>query len=135
MGPDKWDVELRDGAVCRIFQDCPTGRWFLEGVLQLMVLRVLMVLTVLKVPVLRVLAVLTGPVLMVLTSAHGAAGALLAVRRVLVPKVLDLRYPVRTWAPASAWHGSHSQPGTLRTFSTAPLALLARTLSTLAPHR
>jgi protein ImuB len=29
---DEWDVELTDGAVCRIFQDCPTGRWFLEGV-------------------------------------------------------------------------------------------------------
>ncbi len=29
---DEWDVELADGAVCRIFQDRPTGCWFLEGV-------------------------------------------------------------------------------------------------------
>ena len=28
---DEWDVALVSGAVCRIFQDRPTGRWFLEG--------------------------------------------------------------------------------------------------------
>jgi len=29
---DEWDVELSDGAVCRIFQDRASERWFLEGV-------------------------------------------------------------------------------------------------------
>jgi protein ImuB len=29
---DEWDVALRSGAVCRIFQDRTTQRWFLEGV-------------------------------------------------------------------------------------------------------
>ncbi len=28
---DEWDVELTGGAVCRIFQDRTTRRWFLEG--------------------------------------------------------------------------------------------------------
>ena len=28
---DEWDVALGSGAVCRIFQDRTTGRWFLEG--------------------------------------------------------------------------------------------------------
>jgi hypothetical protein len=28
---DEWDVALRSGAVCRIFQDLTTERWFLEG--------------------------------------------------------------------------------------------------------
>jgi protein ImuB len=28
---DEWDVALASGAVCRIFQDRPTGCWFLEG--------------------------------------------------------------------------------------------------------
>ena len=28
---DEWDVALSSGAVCRIFQDRTTGRWFLEG--------------------------------------------------------------------------------------------------------
>jgi hypothetical protein len=29
---DEWDVALKSGAVCRIFQDRTTERWFLEGV-------------------------------------------------------------------------------------------------------
>jgi protein ImuB len=29
---DEWDVALRSGAICRIFQDRSTGRWFLDGV-------------------------------------------------------------------------------------------------------
>ncbi len=29
---DEWDVALASGAICRIFQDRSTGRWFLEGV-------------------------------------------------------------------------------------------------------
>jgi hypothetical protein len=28
---DEWDVALRSGTVCRIFQDRTTERWFLEG--------------------------------------------------------------------------------------------------------
>jgi protein ImuB len=28
---DEWDVALTSGAVCRIYQDRTTGRWFLEG--------------------------------------------------------------------------------------------------------
>lgn len=28
---DEWDIALSSGAVCRIFQDRTTGRWFLEG--------------------------------------------------------------------------------------------------------
>jgi protein ImuB len=35
LGPwnrDEWDVALSDGAVCRIFQDRVTNRWFLDGV-------------------------------------------------------------------------------------------------------
>ena len=28
---DEWDVALRSGAVCRIYQDRTTERWFLEG--------------------------------------------------------------------------------------------------------
>jgi hypothetical protein len=30
---DEWDVALGDGAICRVFRDRVTGRWFLEGVL------------------------------------------------------------------------------------------------------
>ena len=30
---DEWDVALSDGAVCRLFQDRATGRWFIEGVM------------------------------------------------------------------------------------------------------
>jgi protein ImuB len=29
---DEWDVALRSGAVCRIFQDRTTDRWFLDGI-------------------------------------------------------------------------------------------------------
>jgi len=29
---DEWDVELSSGAVCRIYQDRTTERWFLEGI-------------------------------------------------------------------------------------------------------
>jgi protein ImuB len=29
---DEWDVALASGAICRIFQDRSTGRWFLDGV-------------------------------------------------------------------------------------------------------
>jgi hypothetical protein len=29
---DEWDVALAAGAVCRIFQDRATSRWFLDGV-------------------------------------------------------------------------------------------------------
>ena len=29
---DEWDVALKSGAVCRIYQDRTTERWFLEGV-------------------------------------------------------------------------------------------------------
>jgi protein ImuB len=29
---DEWDVALKSGAVCRIYQDRTTGRWFLEGI-------------------------------------------------------------------------------------------------------
>jgi protein ImuB len=29
---DEWDVALKSGAVCRIFQDRTTDRWFLEGI-------------------------------------------------------------------------------------------------------
>jgi protein ImuB len=29
---DEWDVALGDGAVCRIFCDCDTGRWFVEAI-------------------------------------------------------------------------------------------------------
>jgi protein ImuB len=29
---DEWDVALRSGAVCRIFQDRTTERWFLDGI-------------------------------------------------------------------------------------------------------
>lgn len=29
---DEWDVALADGAVCRIYRERETGRWFLEGV-------------------------------------------------------------------------------------------------------
>jgi protein ImuB len=29
---DEWDVSLSDGAICRIFQDRITTRWFLDGV-------------------------------------------------------------------------------------------------------
>ena len=29
---DEWDVALSDGALCRLFQDRETGRWFLAGV-------------------------------------------------------------------------------------------------------
>ena len=32
---DEWDVALKSGAVCRIFQDRATQRWFLEGVVRL----------------------------------------------------------------------------------------------------
>jgi hypothetical protein len=28
---DEWDVALAGGAICRIFQDRSTGRWFLDG--------------------------------------------------------------------------------------------------------
>ena len=28
---DEWDVALASGAICRIFQDRSTGRWFLDG--------------------------------------------------------------------------------------------------------
>jgi protein ImuB len=30
---DEWDVALSDGAICRLFRDRVTGRWFMEGVL------------------------------------------------------------------------------------------------------
>lgn len=30
---DEWDVALSDGAICRLFQDRATGRWFIEGVM------------------------------------------------------------------------------------------------------
>jgi len=30
---DEWDVALSDGAVCRLFQDRATGRWFIDGVM------------------------------------------------------------------------------------------------------
>lgn len=29
---DEWDVALKSGAVCRIYRDRSTGRWFLEGI-------------------------------------------------------------------------------------------------------
>ena len=29
---DEWDVALKSGTVCRIYQDRTTGRWFLEGI-------------------------------------------------------------------------------------------------------
>ena len=29
---DEWDVALNSGAVCRIYQDRTTERWFLDGV-------------------------------------------------------------------------------------------------------
>jgi hypothetical protein len=29
---DEWDVALKSGAVCRIYQDRTTERWFLEGI-------------------------------------------------------------------------------------------------------
>ena len=29
---DEWDVALKSGAVCRIYQNRTTDRWFLEGV-------------------------------------------------------------------------------------------------------
>jgi protein ImuB len=29
---NEWDVALKSGAVCRVFQDRATGRWFLDGV-------------------------------------------------------------------------------------------------------
>jgi protein ImuB len=29
---DEWDVALKSGAICRIFQDRTTERWFLEGI-------------------------------------------------------------------------------------------------------
>jgi hypothetical protein len=29
---DEWDVALASGAVCRVFQDRATERWFLEGI-------------------------------------------------------------------------------------------------------
>jgi hypothetical protein len=29
---DEWDIALASGAICRIFQDRSTGRWFLDGV-------------------------------------------------------------------------------------------------------
>ena len=29
---DEWDIALSDGAICRIYQDRTTARWFLEGV-------------------------------------------------------------------------------------------------------
>jgi protein ImuB len=28
---DEWDVTLGDGALYRIFCDCQTGRWYVEG--------------------------------------------------------------------------------------------------------
>ena len=28
---DEWDVALKNGVVCRIYQDRTTERWFLEG--------------------------------------------------------------------------------------------------------
>jgi protein ImuB len=29
---DEWDVALKSGAVCRIYQDRTTERWFLDGI-------------------------------------------------------------------------------------------------------
>ena len=29
---DEWDVALKSGTVCRIYQDRATERWFLEGI-------------------------------------------------------------------------------------------------------
>jgi protein ImuB len=29
---NEWDVALKSGAVCRLFQDRTTKRWFLDGV-------------------------------------------------------------------------------------------------------
>jgi len=29
---NEWDVALKSGAVCRIYQDRPTTQWFMEGV-------------------------------------------------------------------------------------------------------
>ena len=29
---DEWDVALKSGTVCRIYQDRTTERWFLEGI-------------------------------------------------------------------------------------------------------
>src|SRR5207302_694610 len=28
---NEWDVALKSGAMCRIYQDRPTARWFLDG--------------------------------------------------------------------------------------------------------
>jgi protein ImuB len=30
---DEWDVELRDGVVCRLFRERESGTWFLDGVM------------------------------------------------------------------------------------------------------
>ena len=29
---DEWDIALKSGVVCRIYQDRTTERWFLEGI-------------------------------------------------------------------------------------------------------
>jgi hypothetical protein len=29
---DEWDVALKSGAICRIYRDRTTDRWFLEGI-------------------------------------------------------------------------------------------------------
>jgi hypothetical protein len=30
---DEWDIALADGALCRIFRDRVTEKWFMEGVI------------------------------------------------------------------------------------------------------
>jgi protein ImuB len=29
---DEWDVALSDGSVCRLFRECASGRWFMDGI-------------------------------------------------------------------------------------------------------